>query len=65
MRKISFVKIAMEKKVLGMEEKTVELLRRGLNLNVGHHCIKYLWRGWLAIKQASLSLPLSGFQRER
>ena len=55
----------MEKKVLGMEEKTVELLRRGLNLNVGHHCIKYLWRGWLAIKQASLSLPLSGFQRER
>ena len=48
-----------------MEEKTVELLRRGLNLNVGHHCIKYLWRGWLAIKQASLSLSLSLVFKER
>ena len=51
----------MEKKVLGMEEKTVELLRRGLNLNVGHHCIKCLWRG--SAHQTSFS-P-SGFQRER
>ena len=41
-------------------EKTV--VRRGLNLNVGHHCIKYLWRG--SAHQTSLSL--SGFkERER